>query len=290
MNIIYKSFREYLDNFKVVFAIMAPIFIIQLIIGILVQAGVLVADVFETDVALFIAVGLGVIGIVVSCMMGLVYIPAALKVFQRRAEGTDMSISSAIQMHKSWPEIWSFIKLYIASAAVALFYFLISALPSLLVAAAVSSFDLLDLYKIPTIVLLVVTLALTVYLFMIHMPKILYMFNIYVSSKGYTPWQAVKESIRLGKTHRGLVWESIATVILIGLLGIGIETLLLFLLSPREFIVQMNNPDYVLSTPVAAGSMLIIAAVSVFVTSALTYMYLAKKYQYIRDSEEKQVG
>lgn len=285
MEIINESFKEYKDKFKEITVTMIPLFVIQLVLAIMIVGGIFLADRVETQGALISALGLSFVGLIATAAMVLVYMPATIRLFQRQAEGEHLSISQAVKIQLKGAEMWKVFKLMLTTLVVCVFYFTITVAPSFIIVAALTTFD--SLANIATLIFgIVISIGATLYLAFINLPKILYIFNVFFSTKNYSAWQSAQESIRLGKKYRLQVWGGLLGITLFGIIGSLAQALVSFLIAPQEFMKQMKDLDYEPAAHSLVGSTLTNIVISVFFTAAIMYMYLSKKYQEVRKLDE----
>lgn len=285
METVNQSFKDYKDKFKAVLNVMMPLFILQLVMAALILAGVFLADSFDTTAALFGALGLGVLGIIISIIMFLIYVPATIRVFQRWEEGEVITIHDAVAVHRKPAEIWKFFKAFLLISVASLFYMLMIFLPSILLVAGAVSFGLIDNLALG-ILCVIGGIAITIYLAIINIPKLLYMLNVYTSTKNLGAWGSLKESVRIGKKYKFQVWGAVGGITIFTIIGAFAQAVFSFLIAPQTFLETYRAAlqDRVYTEPMYSmiGSTLVSALISVFFTTAIMYMYLSKKYQQAR--------
>lgn len=293
MEIINETFKDYKNKFKALAIVMMPLFVIQLTLSVLITVGVFLGEGEEvTDTALYTALGLGVIGIVLGVIMALFYFPAIIRVFQRQAEGQDMTITEAVKIQRRGSELWKFIKFCFCTLVFGIMYMILTIAPGFVIVGAVILSGLKANVAIMGIAILV-SIALTIYLFFMNMTKLAYALNIFFSSKGYGALQSVKEAIRIGTKYRIQTWGMLLGTMVFAIIGTiaqaAITFILMFIIEGPQALSHMKDAMGTEMAPTLTSSLVsgvFTVGIQIFFITILVYMYMAKKYQEVRKMDE----
>ncbi|MEN9604893.1 MAG: hypothetical protein RJB39_578 [Candidatus Parcubacteria bacterium] len=286
METINQTFKDYKDRFKQVFEAMLPMFLLQIIPLAIIFAALFAVDSLDLPQQTWLIieiVGAAVILVSVLLML-LVYSPASFRVFQQREEGTILTLNQAAGIQRK--TVWPWVKFCLSFLVFALMYWVIIFGPMVVIISALIFFHT-AINVVIGIIGGLVALALTVYLALIHAPKLIYACNIFLSSKNMGPWDSMKESIRLVKAHRAEAWGTFGGLFIISLIGMFAQLLISFVSGPKEFLASMQNSityEPALYYTIISGTTG--AIINIFFSCALMYIYLAKKYQEIRVLDE----
>lgn len=293
MEIINETFKDYKNKFKALATAMMPLFIIQLALSILITVGVFLGDREEaTDAQLYTALGLGVVGIVLGVIMTLFYFPAIIRVFQRKEEGQDMTITEAVKIQRRGSELWKFVKFGLCTLVFGIMYMILTIGPGFIIVGAVILSGLKTNVAIMGMAIFV-CIALTIYLVFVNMTKLAYVLNIFFSSKGYGALQSVKEAIRIGTKYRIQTWGMLLGTMVFAIIGTIAQAVITFALifitegpqamsHMKDAMVEGTGPS--LASSLVSGVFTV--GIQIFFITILVYMYMAKKYQEVRKMDE----
>lgn len=286
MSTLRETIRVYKTRFPFILQTIRPILICQCLALIAVVAGEFVyVDSFNGwGVAVLWFLRLAII--LIALIQMFLYTPAAIRTFQKQAEGQDMDISQSVLFQRM--NMLSFIQLFFYYIVYALYIFILALAPGgfLIYLAVIFEKSWGLLMVMPAVI---AGIALIAYGSYINFSKIFFPLNIYFS-KGLRPWECIQESIRIGEGYRKKVWKAVGGFMLLTLVGALIVSAVQYLISPTEFVATMLSDQYNPSFTYKVLSSFLAIIVGVFAITPLTYMYMSMTYVKIASGDKKVIS
>ncbi len=274
MSILADTLSTYKKKFPFVLRTVRPILISQcIIVAIIILSYFVHTDDFS-QVRQALLILMQAMVVVVAVVQVILYTPAALRTFQKEAEGIDEPIKKSVSIQRK--RMWPFIQLMLYIFVYFVYYTLTSVVPGALL-IYMAYYFLPTLTMIGSSILGVIGSALIVYGVAQNYCKMFFPINIYFA-KHIAPLEAVQESIRFGETRRKGVWKAFGGFILISLIGLLIVMGLDYLISPEEFVKSLMIQKYQAPLDYRALTSFVSIIIGVFGVTPLTHMYMSKAY------------
>lgn len=286
MSTLRETIHTYKTRFPFILQTIRPILICQCLALIAVVAGEFVyVDSFGgwgTAILWFLRLAVALIALVQMFL----YTPAAIRTFQKQAEGQDMDISQSVLFQRM--NLLSFVQLFFYYLVYALYIFILALAPGgfLIYLAIIFENSWGLLMVMPAVI---AGIALIVYGSYINFSKIFFPLNIYFS-KGLKPWECIQESIRIGEGYRKKVWKSVGGFVLLTLMGALVVSGIQYLISPTEFVATVLSDQYTPSFAYRTLTSFVAIIVGVFAITPLTYIYMSKAYVKIASGDRKVIS